>query len=90
MRRNDRRDLLFLLAVLSHTLLTLLGKAGQELGMERMLGASRPGQISLFRQGLLLWDLLPNMRQDRLNALMDRFGEILRQHALFTGILGIL
>ncbi len=88
--RNDRRDMLFLLAVLSHTLLTLLGTAGQELGMERMLGASRPGQISLFRQGLLLYDLLPNMRQDRLHALMTRFGEILRQHVLFTGILGIL
>jgi hypothetical protein len=90
MKRNDRRDLLFLLAVLSHTLLTLLGKAGQELGMERMLGASRPGGISLFRQGLLLWDLLPTMRQDRLRALMTRFGEILRQHALFSPILGLL
>jgi hypothetical protein len=39
--RNDRRDALFLLAVLAHTLLTLLGKAGQELGMSRMLGATR-------------------------------------------------
>jgi len=90
MRRNDRRDVLFLLAVLAHTLLTLLGKAGQELGMERMLGASRPGQLSLFRQGLLLWDLLPRMRQDRLEALMTRFGEILQRHTLFAGILGIL
>lgn len=90
MERNDRRDLLFLLATLSHTLLTLLGKAGSELGMERFLGASRPGGISLFRQGLLLWDLLPNLRQDRLEALMTRFGEILRRHTLFTHILGIL
>jgi hypothetical protein len=90
MKRNDRRDLLFLLATLSHTLLTLLGKAGSELGMERYLGASRPGGISLFRQGLLLWDLLPNMRQDRLRPLMERFGQILRQHALFSPILGVL
>lgn len=89
-KRNDRRDLLFLLATLSHTLLTLLGKAGAELGMERFLGASRPGGISLFRQGLLLWDLLPNMRKDRLEPLMKRFGEILRQHTLFTHILGVL
>jgi hypothetical protein len=28
--RNDRRDALFLLAVLAHALLTVLGKAGQE------------------------------------------------------------
>ena len=88
--RNDRRDMLFLLAVLAHALLTLLGKAGQELGMERWLGATRPGGISLFRQGLLLWDLLPRMCEDRLRALMTRFGELLRQHVLFTGILGVL
>ncbi len=90
MKRNDRRDVLFLLATLSHTLLTLLGRAGQELGMERFLGASRPGGMSLFRQGLLLWDLLPKMRQDRLEPLIRRFGEILLQHTLFTGILGLL
>jgi Transposase DDE domain len=88
--RNDRRDILFLLAVLAHALLTLLGKAGQELGMERMLGAARPGQFSLFRQGLLLYELLPTMRADRLRALMTRFGELLRHHVLFTGILGVL
>jgi hypothetical protein len=88
--RNDRRDMLFLLAVLAHALLTLLGKAGQELGMERMLGATKPGGISLFRQGLLLYELLPRMREDRLRALMTRFGELLRQHVLFTGILGVL
>lgn len=88
--RTDRRDMLFLLAVLAHALLTLLGKAGQELGMERMLGATRPGQLSFFRQGLLLYELLPRMREDRLRALMTRFGELLRQHVLFTGILGVL
>jgi hypothetical protein len=88
--RNDRRDMLFLLAVLAHSLLTLLGKAGQELGMERMLGATRPRQLSLFRQGLLLYELLPRMCEARLRTLMTRFGELLRQHVLFTGILGIL
>jgi DDE family transposase len=88
--RHDRRDMLFLLAVLAHALLTLLGKAGQELGMERMLGATRPGEISLFRQGLLLYELLPSMHKDWLRALMPRFGELLRQHVLFTGILGLL
>ncbi len=89
-KRNDRRDLLFLLAVLAHALLTLLGKAGQELGMERWLGASKPGGISLFRQGLLLYELIPTMREDRLRALLTRFGEILHQNVLFTGILGVL
>jgi hypothetical protein len=72
------------------SIVTLLGKAGQDMGMERILGASKPDGISLFRQGLLLWDLLPRMREDRVQALMTRFGELLHQHVLFTGILGVL
>jgi len=88
--RNDRRDALFLLAVLAHTLLTLLGKAGQDLGMDRMLGATRPGQLSLFRQGLMLFDLIPKMREDRLRALAQKFGELLQEHGLFIGILGVI
>lgn len=88
--RNDRRDALFLLAVLAHTLLTLLGKAGQELCMDRMLGATRPRQLSLFRQGLMLFDLIPQMREDRLRALAKQFGALLQEHVLWTGILGVI
>lgn len=88
--RHDRRDALFLLAVLAHTLLTWLGKAGQELGMDRMLGATRPGHLSLFRQGLMLFELIPKMREDRLRALANKFGELLQEHALFTNILGVI
>jgi hypothetical protein len=88
--RNDRRDVLFLLAVLAHALLTLLGQASRELGMERWLGATRAGGIPLFRQGLLLYELIPTMQEERLRALLQRFDEILRRHVLFTGILGVL
>ncbi len=88
--RNDRRDALFLLAILAHTLLTLLGKAGQELGMDRMLGATRPRQLSLFRQGLMLFELIPQMREDRLRALAKQFGALLKEHVLLTGILGVI
>jgi hypothetical protein len=88
--RNDRRDALCLLAVLAHTLLTLLGQAGQALGMDRMLGAARPGPLSLFRQGLRLFALIPTMREDRLRALAKKFGELLQEHGLLTGILGVI
>jgi hypothetical protein len=88
--RHDRRDALFLLAVLAHTWLTWLGKAGQELGMDRMLGATRPGQLSLFRQGLMRFELIPKMREDRLRALAKKFGERLQDHVLLTGILGVI
>jgi hypothetical protein len=88
--RNDRRDALFLLAVLAHTLLTLLGKAGQELGMDRMLGATRPSQLSLFRQGLMLFERMPQMREDRLRALAKQCGALLQEHVLLTDILGVI
>jgi Transposase DDE domain len=90
MERNDRRDALFLLAVLAHTLLTLLGKASEELGMDRWLGATRPRQYSHFRQGQLLFDLLPTMERKRLRALLQRFGQLLREHALLSQVLGYL
>jgi hypothetical protein len=89
MMGGDRRAMLFLLALLAHALLTLLGKAGQELGMERMLGATRPGGISLFRQRFLPYELLPTKRGNRLRALITRFGELLRQSVLFAGNLGV-
>jgi hypothetical protein len=88
--RNDRRDVLFLLAVLAHTLLRLLGKAGQALGMERWLGGTRPGQYSLFRQGQMLFDLIPNIDKGRLRKLLTRFGQLLREHALLSQVLGYL
>jgi Transposase DDE domain len=90
MARNDRRDALFLLAVLAHTLLTRLGKAGEELGMDRWLGATRPRQYSRFRQGQMLFDLIPTMEQQRLRTLLQRFGQLLRQHVLLSQVLGCL
>ena len=90
MERNDRRDALFLLAVLAHTLLTRLGKAGEALGMDRWLGATRPRQYSRFRQGQMLFDLIPTMERQRLRTLLQRFGQLLREHALLSQILGYL
>lgn len=88
--RTERRDALFLLATLAHTLLTVLGKAGQELGLERWLGAPKPGTYSLFRQGQLLFELIPNMDETRLRSLMQRFGQLLREHAVLSQLLGYL
>jgi len=61
--RNDGETLCSCWPCWPSTLLTLLGKAGQELGMDRMLGATRPRQLSLFRQGLMLFELIPKMRK---------------------------
>jgi len=88
--RHDRRATLFLLAVLAHALLTRLGQAGEALGMDRWLGATRPRPYSRFRQGQRLFDLIPTMEQQRLRTLLQRFGQLLREHALLSQVLGYL
>jgi hypothetical protein len=90
MVRNDRRDARFLLAVLAHTRLTRLGNAGEELGMDRWLGATRPRQYSRFRQGQMLFDLISTMDPQRLRILLQRFGQLLREHTLLSQVLGYL
>jgi hypothetical protein len=44
---------------------------------------------SLFRQGCLLYDLMANMPEARLRPLVERYGELLRQNATFTGAFGV-
>jgi hypothetical protein len=88
--RNDRRDARFLLAGLAHTLRTRLGKAGEALGMDRWLGATRPRPYAHCHQAQLLFDLIPPMARKRLRALLQRFGQLLRDHALLSQVLGYL
>jgi hypothetical protein len=87
-----RRDRLLLIAALAIALLTLLGAAGESLGYERHLKAntSKKRTYSLLRQGILYYNQIPNMPDDRLAPLMNRFAELLAQHTLFRKVLGIL
>lgn len=90
--RADRRDRLFLIATLAHALLTLLGAAGEELGFDRYLktNTSKKRTLSLLRQGLRGYDLLPTMAEDRLVALMREFDKLLRKQRLFREISGAI
>ena len=79
-----RRDRLIWVCVLAHSLLTLLGAAGEAEGLDRILksNTSTRRQLSLFRQGLRWYDLIPNMPEPRLRKLMTRFDQILLEHAI--------
>jgi hypothetical protein len=78
----QRRDRLFLLNAFAIVLLTLLGAAGESLGMDRHLkvNTSKRRTHSLFRQGCLLYDLIPNMPEPRLKPLIDKFIELINQN----------
>ena len=43
---------------------------------------------SLFRQGCMLYDLIPTMPETRLRPLMQRFSRMLHEQPLFADVLG--
>ena len=87
-----RRDRLWLLSAFAIALLTLLGTAGESLGYERLLKANtvKRRTHALFRQGCLLYDLIPNRPEQRLRPLMQRFAEVLLQQPTFNKVFGFI
>ena len=86
----ERRDRLWLINAFAVVLLTLLGAAGEALGYDRMLKSNTAKRRvhSLFRQGCMLYDLLPTMRDDWLGPLMQRFSQMLQEQPLFADVFG--
>lgn len=82
----QRRDRLLLLNAFAIVLLTLLGAAGESLGMDRHLkvNTAKRRTHSLFRQGCMLYELIPNMPDIRLRPLVARFSEYINQHAVLN------
>ena len=87
----ERRDRLLLISAFAMVLLTMLGTAGESLGMDRLLksNTSKSRTHSLFRQGCMLYELIPNMPEHRLMPLMQRFIEMLVSSGLFGGFLSV-
>jgi hypothetical protein len=87
---TERRDRLWLINAFAVVLMTLLGAAGETLGYDRMLKASTVKRRvhSLFRQGCMLYDLLPTMRDAWLAPLMQRFSQMLQEQPLFADVFG--
>lgn len=81
----ERRDRLLLISAFAMALLTMLGTAGESLRMDRLLksNTSKTRSHSLFRQGCMLYELIPNMPQHRLLPLMLRFTEMLHSSGIF-------
>ena len=82
----QRRDRLLLLNAFAVVLLTLLGAAGESLGMDRHLKSNtvKTRSHSLFRQGCMFYDLIPNRPERRLRPLVERYAEILQQSRVVT------
>jgi len=87
-----RRDRLLFLAAMSHALLTMLGAACEETGLDRMLRANtvKRRTHSLYRQGTTAYGMLPMMPEDWLEPLMEAFGRIVQEHQVTNEIFGII
>ena len=85
-----RRDRLWLLNALAILLLTLLGAAGEALGYDRYLksNTTKRRTHSLFRQGCMLYDLIPTMPHQRLIPLVERFAAMLAELPVFADTFG--
>jgi hypothetical protein len=92
MKSPIRRDRLWLLNALAIALLTLLGAAGEALGYDRFLksNTSQRRTHSLFRQGCMLYDLIPNMPEQRLVPLIERFATMLAEQTVFANTFGAI
>jgi hypothetical protein len=90
--RPERRDRLLLLSALAIALLSMLGAAGEALGYDRWLKANtvKRRTHSLFRQGLMLYDHIPNWPEERLRPLLEKFAEMLAEQRLFRDAFGII
>ncbi len=88
----DRRDRLWLINAFAVVLLTLLGAAGEQLGYDRHLktNTSKRRTHSLFRQGSMLYELMPNMTDFLLLPLIKRFTQMLAAQPLFAHMFGAI
>lgn len=88
----ERRDRLWLLNAFAIALLTLLGAAGEALGYDRHLKSNTTTRRthSLFRQGCMLYELIPTMPQQRLLPLIERFAAMLAELPVFVDTFGAI
>jgi Transposase DDE domain len=88
----DRRDRLWLINAFAVALLTLLGAAGESLGYDRHLksNTTKRRTHSLLRQGVMLYQLIPNMPEHRLLPLIERFANMLKAQPVCAAMFGAI
>jgi hypothetical protein len=91
-KNTARRDRLLFLVAIAHALLTLLGAASEETGLDRTLKAntSKKRTHSLFRQGSYWYQAMPNMREVWFEKLMTAFDRIVAEHRIFSEIFAVI
>ena len=89
---EKRRDRLLLVCAMAVTLLTLLGAAGESMGLDRMLKVNtvKYRTHSLFNQGTYYYQALATWPEERCIQLLIRFGELLAQQPWCRQVFGMI
>lgn len=87
-----RRDRLLLVSAVAIALLTILGAAGEAIGIDKYLKTNtvKRRTLSLLNQGLFHYAALPNMKQERALPLMSKFDEMIRAQRVFREVFGLI
>ena len=80
-KKPERRDRLLLMMSLCYVLLTLLGAAGEQLGLDKYLKVNtvKTRTHSLVRQGEFYFRYFPKFKPEQQIALIERFDYLLAQ-----------
>jgi len=88
----ERRDRLLLISALSVVILTLLGAAGESLGLDKGLKANtvKHRTLSLFKQGYYYYHQLARMTDEKIEQLLNAFQKMIEEHKQLVKILGVI
>jgi hypothetical protein len=91
---TERRDRILIVGAVAAALLTLLGAAGEALGLDMTMKANtvKTRTHSLLNQGLFYFEWLATMSEERALALTlsQKFDQLVRQQATFRELFGLI
>lgn len=87
-----RRDRILFIHAISTIILTLLGAAGERIGLDRYLKANteKKRTMSLFHQGCIYFNRLPKMVESTLKQLTHEFYSFIEENKNLADILGVI
>lgn len=91
-KTSERRDRLLLIHAIATIILTFLGAAGENIGLDRYLKANtvKKRTLSLLSQGVIYFNRLSKMCEGTLTDLLTEFINLIQKNKNLTEILGVI
>lgn len=91
-KNSNRRDRLLLIHAIATLVLTLLGAAGEKIGLDKYLksNTSTKRQLSLFKQGCIYFKRLFRMVKETVIKLIETFYDLVTENKSVSVIIGVI